>query len=104
MFPVPPCPIKMLLHIDCPLCGGTRMVEAVVHGDLPLAFRMNAVALVLVVAAVWAVVAVVVERVADRRMPSWHRLRWAWPIVCAVVAAWFVIRNIPVEPFTALRV
>jgi hypothetical protein len=41
-----PCPFRLLTGWDCPLCGGTRMGDALLHGDLPGAFGFNPVALV----------------------------------------------------------
>ena len=41
-----PCPFRLLTGWDCPLCGGTRMGEALLHGDVQGAFGFNALALV----------------------------------------------------------
>lgn len=38
----PPCPIRSLLHIQCPGCGTTRAMAALLHGDLAEALRLNA--------------------------------------------------------------
>ena len=58
-----PCPFRLLTGWDCPLCGGTRMGEALLHGDVQAAFVFNPLALVgLVIAGVlgvlWTVEAV----------------------------------------------
>ena len=52
----PPCPLRLITGIPCPLCGMTRGVTAVVHGDFAYALLMNpaaylavAVALLLIV-------------------------------------------------------
>jgi hypothetical protein len=41
-----PCPFRLLTGWDCPLCGGTRMGDALLHGDVAAAFRFNPLALV----------------------------------------------------------
>ena len=41
-----PCPFRALTGWDCPLCGGTRMGDALLHGDVPAAFGFNPLALV----------------------------------------------------------
>jgi hypothetical protein len=41
-----PCPFRTFTGWDCPLCGGTRMGGALLHGDLTAAFAFNPVALV----------------------------------------------------------
>lgn len=35
------CPTKEFLGIDCPGCGGTRMVQSILKGDIAQAFRYN---------------------------------------------------------------
>lgn len=42
------CPFLALTGWQCPLCGGTRMGSALLHGDLPAAAAANPVALVAV--------------------------------------------------------
>lgn len=41
-----PCPFRAITGWDCPLCGGTRMGEALLHGDVSAAFGFNPVALI----------------------------------------------------------
>ena len=41
-----PCPFLALTGWQCPLCGGTRMGGALLHGDLAAAFAFNPLALV----------------------------------------------------------
>lgn len=101
---IPVCPTKALFGIDCPGCGSTRMLYSLLHLDLVDALRYNAVGvagLVLVIAAylVWTW-----GRFRGRRIRSWQHRRWAPAIVLVVTLTWFVVRNIPVAPFTALRV
>jgi len=37
----PACPIHQYLHIDCPGCGATRALAALLHGRLGDALRLN---------------------------------------------------------------
>jgi hypothetical protein len=41
-----PCPFRAVTGWECPLCGGTRMGDALLHGDLGAAFEFNPLALV----------------------------------------------------------
>jgi hypothetical protein len=41
-----PCPFRALTGWDCPLCGGTRMGGALLHGDVQAAFGFNPLAFV----------------------------------------------------------
>jgi len=52
----------------------------------------------------WAWVAWVLARRRGHRRPVFLRYRWAPAAILAVMLAWFVVRNIPIEPFTSLRV
>ncbi len=38
----PACPFYSLLHIDCPGCGATRAMSALLHGEFLQAIRFNA--------------------------------------------------------------
>ena len=44
-----PCPFRAVTGWDCPLCGGTRMGDALLHGDVQTAFGLNPLALVSLV-------------------------------------------------------
>jgi Protein of unknown function (DUF2752) len=41
-----PCPFRMITGWNCPLCGGTRMGDALLHLDIGAAFGYNPMALV----------------------------------------------------------
>ena len=41
-----PCPFRAITGWDCPLCGGTRMGVALLHGDVQAAFLFNPLALI----------------------------------------------------------
>ena len=41
-----PCPFRAMTGWDCPLCGGTRMGAALLHGDVQSAFMLNPLALI----------------------------------------------------------
>lgn len=66
--PVPPCPLRTLTGVPCPLCGSTRGVIAAVHGDLGRAITLNPASLIVLVLAVMLVIGWRVERV---RIPVW---------------------------------
>lgn len=38
---VPPCPLRALTGLYCPLCGATRMTYELLHGDPAAAFALN---------------------------------------------------------------
>jgi hypothetical protein len=79
---VPPCPLKTVTGIPCPMCGMTRGVTALVHGDFARALLMNPasylfVALALLLLVQWRTKKVVV--------PVWlivtvMALMWTWQL------------------------
>ncbi|AMW20840.1 MULTISPECIES: DUF2752 domain-containing protein [Mycobacteroides] len=102
---LPVCPFKALTGLDCPACGGLRMVYSLMHGDVLAALRYNAVALVALGFLAVCFVAWTRSRWrgATDWSPPWLR-GWVASIILVVFVAWFVIRLIPIAPFTALRV
>lgn len=102
--PLPVCPTKALLGIDCPGCGSLRMLYSLMHGNVLTAARFNALGLAAVVLLVWAYLAWTYGHVVGRRVRSWQHRRWAAAVTLSLVLAWFVVRNIPFAPFTALYV
>jgi hypothetical protein len=101
---LPVCPTKALLGLNCPGCGALRMTYNLLHGDLAAAVHYNAVALAALPLLVWAWGAWTLGRWRGRRLPSWQHHRWAPVAALVVTLVWWVLRNIPVAPFTALRV
>ncbi|WP_347954847.1 DUF2752 domain-containing protein [Gordonia aichiensis] len=102
---LPPCPIKVLLNIDCPGCGATRALDALMHGDPGAAMHFNALAVVAFLALVVGYLGYVVGRWRGRPIVAdWTRWRPASKAVLVLVVVWFVVRNVPVAPFTGLQV
>jgi Protein of unknown function (DUF2752) len=95
--PLPVCPTKALLGIDCPGCGTLRMLYSLMHGNLSAAAGFNALGLVAVGLLVWAYVAWTYGRLKGRQIRSWQHQRWAAMVALVVTVAWFVVRNIPVR-------
>jgi hypothetical protein len=102
--PMPVCPTKALLGIDCPGCGSARMLYSLMHGNMMAAARFNALGLVALVLLVWTYVAWTYGRLTGRRIRGWQHQRWSAMVTLGLVAVWFVVRNIPFAPFNALYV
>src|ERR1700733_1273703 len=97
--PLPVCPTKALLGIDCPGCGSMRMLYSVMHGDLLAAVKFNALAVVALVLLVFAFATWTYGRAVGRRMWSWQHYRWSALVTMVLVLVWFVVRNLPFAPF-----
>jgi hypothetical protein len=81
-----------------------RMLYSLMHGNLMAAGRFNAMGLVALGLLVWAYLAWSYGRVVGRRIGSWQHHRWAAAVTLSLVLVWFVLRNLPFAPFTALYV
>jgi hypothetical protein len=101
---IPVCPTKALLGVDCPGCGTMRMIYSLLHGDLVGAVRFNAVALVAFGLLAVAYATWTYGRFTGRQIKGWQHHRWAPVVALVVMSAWFVVRNLPFAPFTALHV
>lgn len=93
---VPPCPFLTVTGHWCPLCGGTRTVEALLHGDVAAAVGYNVLVAALVplvaIGLTWWAVGALLGR-NDGRLPQLNtRLLTA---VVMVFSAFWVVRNLP---------
>jgi hypothetical protein len=98
-----PCPFLALTGWQCPLCGGTRMGAALLHGDLAGAYAFNP-GLLLVVAVLATLTVLWAIEVAGGpavRPPRWLRKRlqqvpvMTWPLLAGGLAvAYTVLRNL----------
>jgi len=80
------------------------MIYCLLHGDVLGAARFNALGLVSMLFLLWAFGAWSYGRVAGRRIGSWQHRRWSAAVALMLVSVWFVVRNLPFAPFTALYV
>nr|WP_064569504.1 DUF2752 domain-containing protein [Gordonia sp. LAM0048] len=101
---LPVCPTKLIFGVTCPGCGSLRAVYSLLHGDVPAALHYNAVGVLAMGLLLVAFGAYCARLWTGRRVRSWQHLRYSGVVVLVVVLAWFVIRNIPVEPFWSLHV
>jgi hypothetical protein len=101
---LPTCLVKMTTGLDCPGCGGTRAFFYLLHGNLPQAVRHHAVAVFAAPFLVWLYLGWSVRKVTGRSLPMPRLGGRTVAVFLAVWAAFMVVRNIPVAPFTYLYV
>ncbi len=99
---IPQCAFHELTGAYCPGCGTTRMLEALMHGDIGTALAMNPLGLVLLPFIGYVLVRDTLELFGMARLPELPRRRWFVVALAATVVAYWVLRNLPMYPFTLL--
>ena len=94
----PVCMFHQLTGLNCPGCGGTRSVYALLHGNLALALKDNALFVVVLAAAVlrgsWFAVKNRLRQPIGTFVPTW--ILWALLVIAVVFT---VLRNLPAFAF-----
>jgi len=99
-----PCWFHALTGLDCPFCGGSRAIGALLRGDLPAALGYNAFAVLVLLPAAAIAIVLLGRRELGRPIPAWRVLRMALVALGVLAVAWWVVRDLPLSPFAALRV
>ncbi|KAF1015108.1 MAG: hypothetical protein GAK31_02596 [Stenotrophomonas maltophilia] len=98
--PFPPCAFRALTGFYCVGCGGTRCAHALLHADIPTAWAMNPLLVVLLALVPF--------------IGAWllgYQPRWLRPLIqllqapafwLTLLPLYWVARNLPWPPFTAL--
>ena len=96
------CPFKAVTGLDCPGCGGTRAAHQLFTGHLGQAVDFNVLAVLAFPFILWGLF---VSLTAMLGGPRWRSvsLSPAWTrVALVVVVAFWVLRNVPVAPFSWL--
>jgi len=94
---MPQCPTKLLTGLDCPMCGGLRMVRALVTGNWSAAVHDNAVLLALVPFAGYVWLRWLAAGLRGRPYQVSFSRRGGY-LVLGLALAWMVVRNLPGWP------
>ena len=90
----PVCQFHRLTGLNCPGCGMTRALSALLHGEFATALRDNAlfVAGIFLLGArgVW----FAVKKFRGQRTGEFFRVDWLWPLLF-VALGFTVLRNLP---------
>ena len=96
----PACPLHAATGLDCPVCGSTRAMHALFHGDLGGALSHNVLLIVLLPVLAYLFVAWTAGRVGYTLPRLWRPwMKWG---VAALALGFLVVRNLPFEAFTYL--
>ncbi len=92
----PPCFFRAATGLACPGCGGLRAMHALLHGEVRHALLLNPLAVLLLPPAL--AVAAAERSRARRGMPTRVARAAIWAAGAVVLLFW-VLRNLPYEPF-----
>ena len=96
------CPFHMFTGLHCPGCGTLRALHALLHGRVVQALGLNALTVGLLPFLAYPFLSNVLLAVRGRGLRRVHLPTvWGRLLVAAIIAFW-IIRNIPVHPFTLL--
>lgn len=90
----PRCPFYALTHLDCPGCGATRAVAALLHGHWAAALQYNAAVTMLLPVAVFLFARMYVTAMRENRV-AWPTVPdWSWRAALATVLIFAVVRDV----------
>lgn len=75
-FTVPPCVFSTCLHVYCPGCGGTRAVDALLHGHILESVWCHPIVLYTVIVFGGFMLTQSLERLGVRRIRGWRFHDW----------------------------
>lgn len=100
---LPPCLFHRLTGLHCPSCGMTRAMWAGLNGNFAQAFRFNPLLVILLPLAALALLVEILGWVRGRPVPfRLHLGLKSGGIVVAIIGLFWILRNVPVWPFTLL--
>lgn len=102
---LPFCVIRKFTGLDCPGCGMTHALYALLHFQFAKAFRFNPFVFPLVVCL--SAIAVIFYRALVTGKYPHLKFRLSFPVVLAIlmaIAVFTVLRNIPFWPFCYFKV
>jgi hypothetical protein len=98
----PPCPFHALTGLWCPGCGTTRALHELLCGDIAAAFGLNPLMVLMLPYLGYSALSYAALGLRGRLLPEVLVSRlWAW-LALGVILAYWVLRNLPLYPFSLL--
>ena len=100
----PPCMFYKLTGLLCPGCGSGRFMLALLHFDFYAAFRYNPLLFISFPLIAYYSARLYISYVFGKDLLPFPEIKnhWFGITVTAIVIAYWILRNIPVFPFTLL--
>lgn len=98
----PPCPFFTLTGLHCPGCGTLRGLHQLLNGNMVAALGYNPYSMIAMPFIAYAFLGAVLWSAWGKRLPTvFVHPALIWGLLAAVLAFW-ILRNVPVFPFTVL--
>ena len=98
----PPCPFHALTGLHCPGCGTLRALHQLLHGNLLAALGLNPLMVLCLPFIAYSLLSGLVRIVSGRRLPAvFVPAGWIWTLLGVIVLFW-ILRNVPLHPFSCL--
>lgn len=98
----PPCPFRYLTGLNCPGCGTLRALHQLLHGHPLVALDLNPLLIFGLPIMLYVFLSYALVAARGRGLPRvFIPTALIWVIFWVIIAYW-VLRNIPVYPFTIL--
>ena len=99
-FHIPiPCVFKLFTGLNCPSCGVTRMGIAMMHGDLPVAFRYNQLLFVLTPFFALYILFFIIRYIKTGNSKLSKTENIIFIIIIIMLIVYGIIRNLPFYPY-----
>ena len=95
-----PCVFKRFTGLNCPSCGVTRMGIAMMHGDLPLAFRYNQLLFVLTPFFALYILFFIIRYIKTGNSKLSKAENIIFIIIIIMLIVYGIIRNLPFYPYS----
>ena len=98
----PICPFLGLIGYHCPGCGTLRALHQLCHGDIVSALGYNPFTISSLPFTVFSYVSGITKAFRLPTLPAvFISHQWIWALLVGLVAFW-VLRNVPIDPLTVL--
>ena len=93
---------KLGYALHCPGCGATRSSHSLLHGEFAQAFAWNPLFVILLPLIVYSAGRSAYTAWTGKPAPGYRLPMWTAKVLLWTVLAYWIARNIPVEPFNLL--
>ena len=96
------CPFHWLTGLHCPGCGTLRALSRLLHLNIAAAFRFNAMTVLSMPFMMYAFASRASIGLRGKPLPKFFvPAQWIWGLFALILAFW-LLRNIPLYPFSLL--